>query len=55
MPFLAPLLRPTDAEIERAEKKWSEWLLMEDWLIGPRAPECQQGNGMDADLSESLA
>ncbi|KAI9829113.1 MAG: hypothetical protein M1832_000136 [Thelocarpon impressellum] len=39
VPFLRPLRGPTDAEIEAAEKTWSEWLAMEDWMVGPRAPE----------------
>ncbi|KAI9835648.1 MAG: hypothetical protein M1838_005234 [Thelocarpon superellum] len=38
VPFLRPLRGPTDAEIEAAEKTWSEWLAMEDWMVGPRAP-----------------
>lgn len=39
VPFLHPLQSPLDSEIETAERKWSEWLAMEDWMIGPRAPE----------------
>jgi hypothetical protein len=38
VPFMRPLRSPTDAEIEGAEKTWSEWLAMEDWMVGPRAP-----------------
>ena len=39
VPFLRPLQGPVIAEIEAAEKSWSEWLAMEDWMVGPRAPE----------------
>ncbi|PGH22910.1 hypothetical protein AJ80_02959 [Polytolypa hystricis UAMH7299] len=39
VPFLRPLQGPVDSEIEIAEKSWSEWLAMEDWMIGPRAPD----------------
>ena len=39
VPFLRPLSSPVNAEIEAAEKSWSEWLAMEDWMVGPRAPE----------------
>lgn len=37
VPFLRPLQGASDAEIEAAEKSWSEWLAMEDWMVGPRA------------------
>ncbi|KAJ5542111.1 hypothetical protein N7461_008114 [Penicillium sp. DV-2018c] len=39
IPFLRPLQGPSDAEIEAAERSWSEWLAMEDWMVGPRAPD----------------
>lgn len=39
IPFLRPLQEPADAEMEAAEKDWSEWLAMEDWMIGSRAPD----------------
>jgi hypothetical protein len=39
VPFLRPLREPLDAEIQAAEKMWSQWLAMEDWMVGPRAPE----------------
>lgn len=39
VPFMKPLARVQLAEIERSEKTWSEWLAMEDWMVGPRAPE----------------
>ncbi|CAI7667820.1 unnamed protein product [Penicillium palitans] len=39
IPFLRPLQGTLDAEIEAAERSWSEWLAMEDWMVGPRAPD----------------
>lgn len=38
VPFLRPLHDPADVEIEAAEKAWSEWLALEDWMVGSRAP-----------------
>ena len=38
VPFLRPLQDPTDGEIEAAERTWSEWLALEDWMVGSRAP-----------------
>ena len=43
VPFMRPLANPINAEIEAAEKSWSEWLAMEDWMVGPRAPENLKG------------
>ena len=45
VPFMRPLQGPVIAEIEAAEKSWSEWLAMEDWMVGPRAPENMAGGG----------
>lgn len=46
VPFMRPLQGPVIAEIEAAEKSWSEWLAMEDWMVGPRAPEhMERGSG----------
>ena len=42
VPFLRPLQGPVIAEIEAAEKSWSEWLAMEDWMVGPRAPDSME-------------
>lgn len=50
VPFLRPLQGALEPEIEAAEgswsdwlfaaeKSWREWLAMEDWEIGPRAPD----------------
>ncbi len=38
IPFLQPLQDADEKEIEAAETKWSEWLAMQDWMLGPRAP-----------------
>ncbi|KAK2065640.1 hypothetical protein LY76DRAFT_217926 [Colletotrichum caudatum] len=39
VPFLRPLSNVTEEEIQSAEAQWSEWLAMQDWMLGPRAPE----------------
>jgi hypothetical protein len=38
-PFLIPLREATEEEIQAAEATWSEWLAMQDWMLGPRSPE----------------
>ncbi|KAJ5885039.1 hypothetical protein N7495_009549 [Penicillium taxi] len=37
-PFLRPLRGPSEEEIRAAEARWSEWLAMEDWMVGTRSP-----------------
>lgn len=37
-PFLRPLRDPSEEEIRAAETRWSEWLAMEDWMVGARSP-----------------
>ncbi|UNI19161.1 hypothetical protein JDV02_005369 [Purpureocillium takamizusanense] len=53
VPFLRPLQGVTNKEIVNAESKWSEWLAMQDWMLGPRAPpgvsDNQGGTGAAAD------
>ncbi|EXJ77919.1 hypothetical protein A1O3_09078 [Capronia epimyces CBS 606.96] len=39
VPFMRPLHEPTDGELQAAERAWSDWLALEDWMVGPRAPE----------------
>ena len=39
VPFMKPLDAVKMAELTAAEKAWSGWLAMEDWMVGPRAPE----------------
>ncbi|KAK5058941.1 hypothetical protein LTR84_011205 [Exophiala bonariae] len=38
VPFMRPLNDPSEVEIEAAERTWSEWLALEDWMVGSRAP-----------------
>lgn len=44
-PFLAPLRDVTEKEIEGAEASWSDWLAMQDWMLGPRAPPPESEGG----------
>ncbi|KAJ5864548.1 uncharacterized protein N7529_006464 [Penicillium soppii] len=37
-PFLRPMRDPSEDEIRVAEARWSEWLAMEDWMVGARTP-----------------
>ncbi|EPS26714.1 hypothetical protein PDE_01652 [Penicillium oxalicum 114-2] len=37
-PFLRPLRDPDEEELRAAEARWSEWLAMEDWMVGARSP-----------------
>ena len=53
VPFLRPLQAPVDAEIEAAERSWSEWLAMEDWMVGPRAPDVFQETASQASRGRS--
>lgn len=39
VPFMKPLQNVQLEEIVAAETAWGEWLAMEDWMVGPRAPE----------------
>lgn len=34
VPFLMPLRRVEDEEIDGAEQVWSNWLAMQDWMLG---------------------
>jgi hypothetical protein len=45
VPFLKPLGDAQGEEIVAAERAWSEWLAMEDWMVGPDAPERRGGGG----------
>jgi len=42
VPFLQPLQGVKIEEIEAAEKLWSQWLALEDWMVGPRAPAAER-------------
>lgn len=39
VPFMKPLDEVRAEEIAAAEKAWSDWLAMEDWMVGPNAPD----------------
>jgi hypothetical protein len=41
-PFLIPLSGATEEEIQSAESAWSEWLAMQDWMLGPRSPDAMK-------------
>lgn len=38
VPFLERLREPLEEEIRASGVRWSEWLAMQDWMIGPRSP-----------------
>jgi hypothetical protein len=44
VPYLIPLSKVQNAEIEGAESLWSRWLAMEDWMLGARAPAGDMGD-----------
>ncbi|KAF4613413.1 hypothetical protein G7Y89_g15474 [Cudoniella acicularis] len=63
VPFMRPLTNVTEREIQAAESTWSEWLAMQDWMLGPRAPELSRSprkngraevRGYDLSLTEEL-
>ena len=37
VPFMKPLDGASEEELKAAEKAWSRWLAMEDWMLGPDA------------------
>ncbi|KAK4147146.1 uncharacterized protein C8A04DRAFT_24942 [Dichotomopilus funicola] len=39
VPFLKPLRNASEQEIRAGEGGWSEWLAMQDWMLGPRSME----------------
>ncbi|TAQ91391.1 hypothetical protein B7494_g373 [Chlorociboria aeruginascens] len=38
IPFLNPLRETTEEEMQNADARWGDWLAMQDWMLGPRAP-----------------
>lgn len=42
IPFMKPLQAATEKEILAAEANWSDWLLMQDWMVGPRALDAME-------------
>ncbi len=53
IPFLRPLQNVSEKEILAAESGWSEWLAMQDWMLGPRAPGGANGSGNGSGLASS--
>ncbi|KAF2210163.1 hypothetical protein CERZMDRAFT_113574 [Cercospora zeae-maydis SCOH1-5] len=54
VPFMKPLDEAKGEELAAAEKQWSDWLAMEDWMVGPRAPgdgATQSEDGIPPDRS----
>ncbi|KZZ89935.1 hypothetical protein AAL_07443 [Moelleriella libera RCEF 2490] len=49
VPFLRPLIGVTEREITSAESNWSDWLAMQDWMLGPRAPPGEEDSGGSRD------
>ncbi|KAL3477540.1 hypothetical protein BJX99DRAFT_246116 [Aspergillus californicus] len=37
-PFVRPIQGVTEQELSMADTQWSEWLAMEDWMVGSRSP-----------------
>ncbi|KAL8765122.1 MAG: hypothetical protein Q9209_007705 [Squamulea sp. 1 TL-2023] len=54
VPFMRPLQGAVGQEIDAGEKTWSEWLAMEDWMVGPRAPEGMQGQQQSSSGGENI-
>ena len=52
VPFLSPLQRVLEKEIQGAEHEWSKWLAMQDWMLGPRAPPDESGSGVRIKMEE---
>jgi hypothetical protein len=38
VPFLSPLKDTTEKELKAADAAWGEWIMMQDWELGPREP-----------------
>jgi hypothetical protein len=47
VPFLVPLRGATEKEITDAGLDWSEWLAMQDWMLGPRRPHSLDAHGVE--------
>jgi hypothetical protein len=55
VPFLKPLRNPSEGELTSADKSWSDWLLMEDWSVGPRHPEVEEQQQQQQQREEEAA
>ncbi|KAF2157744.1 hypothetical protein K461DRAFT_273970 [Myriangium duriaei CBS 260.36] len=47
VPFMQPLSNVVSEELNAAEKNWSSWLALEDWMVGPRAPRDESRSAVD--------
>lgn len=41
VPFLSPLQGATEEELVAADSSWSDWISMQDWMLGPRALDAE--------------
>lgn len=55
VPFMKPLDEAKIEELTAAEKAWSGWLEMEDWMLGPRAPKEESGHASGVPSSGEVA
>jgi hypothetical protein len=46
-PHLVPLRDVTVKEIMDAERYWTEWMGMQDWMLGPRRPTSLDSGGIE--------
>ena len=53
VPFMKPLDEAKMEELTAAEKAWSGWLAMEDWMVGPRAPPPEAEDSVEASSAPS--
>lgn len=53
VPFMKPLDSAVVEELESAEKSWSGWIAMEDWMVGPRAPPEDSGPSNQQERGDS--
>jgi hypothetical protein len=54
VPYTIPLSNVRLEEIQASERAWSEWLTMEDWMLGPRMPDGLRYVDGDDELDEML-
>jgi hypothetical protein len=54
VPYTIPPINVRLEEIQGSERAWSEWLTMEDWMLGPRMLEGLRYINGDDELDEML-
>ncbi len=54
VPFLIPLRTISEQELVAADQAWSEWLEMQDWVLGPRAPDGNRMGGAQRAGSQAV-